>query len=90
LLELTDDIRFLLPILLAIAVAKNVSDALIGPLYDELIELKSMPFVHAVSHSPEVDMLPITDIMTRDVVTFTEVERIGKIFDVRKFRVGKF
>ncbi len=82
LLELTDDIKFLFPILLAIGFAK-CADYIVGPIYDELIELKSMPVIHSSHSNPNVEFKNITEIMTKKIVMFTEIERIAKIQQVR-------
>lgn len=44
-MELTNDIQFLLPIMVAIMVAKWVGDFFTHPLYHALLELKCIPFL---------------------------------------------
>lgn len=46
-MELTNDIQFLLPIMVAIMVAKWVGDFFTHPLYHALLELKCIPFLSA-------------------------------------------
>ena len=44
-MEITNDIQFLLPIMVAIMVAKWVGDFATHPLYHALLELKCIPFL---------------------------------------------
>jgi chloride channel 7 len=48
-LEITNDVRFLLPIMLSVMVAKWTADSVTHPLYHAIIELKCLPFL-----SPDV------------------------------------
>lgn len=49
--EITNDVRFLLPIMLGVMVAKWVADALTHSLYHAIIEAKCLPFLN-----PEVSL----------------------------------
>ena len=44
-IEITNDIQFLLPIMVAIMVSKWVGDFATHPLYHALLELKCIPFL---------------------------------------------
>jgi chloride channel 7 len=44
-IEITNDVAFLLPIMVAIMVAKWVGDYITHPLYHSLLELKCIPFL---------------------------------------------
>ena len=44
-MEITNDIQFLLPIMVAIMIAKWVGDFATHPLYHALLELKCIPFL---------------------------------------------
>lgn len=46
-MELTNDIEFLLPIMVSIMVAKWVGDLITHPLYHALLEVKCIPFLTA-------------------------------------------
>ena len=46
-IEITNDVRFLLPIMLAVMVAKWVADGLTHSLYHGIIETKCLPFLNA-------------------------------------------
>lgn len=43
--EITNDVAFLLPIMVAIMMAKWVGDYITHPLYHSLLELKCIPFL---------------------------------------------
>ena len=44
-IEITNDVAFLLPIMVAVMVAKWVGDYITHPLYHSLLELKCIPFL---------------------------------------------
>jgi len=44
-IEITNDVAFLLPIMVAIMMAKWVGDYITHPLYHSLLELKCIPFL---------------------------------------------
>ena len=44
-IEITNDVAFLLPIMVAIMVAKWVGDYITHPLYHSLLEMKCIPFL---------------------------------------------
>lgn len=68
--EISDDVHMLLPVLVAIMVAKWVADAASHSLYHALLELKCVPFL-----SPEpvsrysLDLLPVSTVMRSPVVS---------------------
>jgi hypothetical protein len=43
--ELTDDVRFLLPIMVSVIIAKVVADTIMHPLYHALLEVKCIPYL---------------------------------------------
>ena len=43
--ELTDDVRFLLPIMVTVIVSKVVADSISHPLYHALLEVKCIPYL---------------------------------------------
>ena len=45
-IEITNDVRFLLPIMLSVMVAKGVADAITHSLYHAIIEAKCLPFLN--------------------------------------------
>ncbi len=74
-----------MPILLAIVIARYVGDAIVGPLYDELIEIKNIPFLHNEPHAhANVEAMTVTNLMAqRDLKTFGQVERVSTIYKVQ-------
>lgn len=44
-IEITNDVAFLLPIMVAVMVAKWVGDYITHPLYHSLLEMKCIPFL---------------------------------------------
>ena len=74
-MEMTNEVHFLLPLLIAIMVAKWVADALEHALYHSLLEFKNVPFLPAAPFGgATLDMLSVRDIMCPGpVVTLKEV-----------------
>jgi chloride channel 7 len=81
LLEITNDMNFLLPIMLAIIVSKSVGDFFNHPLYDSLIGIKRLPYLE---HEPSLAMekLQCSDIMSREVVSIPRKCTVGKMLDI--------
>jgi hypothetical protein len=73
-----------MPILLAIVIARYIGDAIVGPLYDELIEIKNIPFLHNETHGhANIEGLTVVNLMTRkDLKTFGQIERVSTIYKV--------
>ena len=81
LIELTENTQFLLPIMLAVTCAKWVGDSFSKSIYDELLELKGIPFLEP--HPPHYTFLTgVVDIMNSNVVCLKEVESLKKIVEV--------
>lgn len=76
LIELTNDINFLLPILLTLAFAKTTGDMLAESIYDTHMELMGVPFLEA--DVPEDMNFRISqDAMTTGVVTVKVIEELS-------------
>ena len=68
-MEMTNEVHFLLPLLIAIMVAKWVADALEHALYHSLLEFKNVPFLPAEPFGgTTLDMLAVRDIMCQGPV----------------------
>jgi len=79
--ELTENTQYLLPIILAVMVAKWSGDLLSPPLYDALMELKNIPYLP--SQPPFVlRSHTIVDIMSTDIITFHDIEKVDVIYSV--------
>lgn len=67
--EISDDVHMLLPVLVAIMVAKWVADAATHSIYHTLLEVKCVPFlVHEPASKFSLDLLPISTVMCSPVV----------------------
>jgi chloride channel 7 len=67
--------------MLAVTCAKWVGDAFSKSIYDELMELKSIPYLEP--HPPHYTYLTgIEDVMAHPVICISEVENLRKIVEV--------
>eukprot|EP00762_Andalucia_godoyi_P005431 ANDGO_08420.mRNA.1 Chloride channel protein C len=80
LLEITNDLQFLVPIMLSVIVAKFVGDFLTPPLYDLLIFLKCIPFLEA-EPSSFMEKLNCRSIMAKDLVTLSPVMEVQAVLE---------
>lgn len=81
--EISDDVHLLLPVLVGIMVAKWVADAFTHPLYHGLLAVKCVPFLSpepASTHS--LDLVPVAAAMRSPVVTLRAAMRVGDIQEV--------
>jgi chloride channel 7 len=68
--------------MLAVMFAKWTGDALSKAIYEELLELKSIPFLEP--KPPRFTYTkPITEIMSNDPVCIYEVDKVSRIVQVR-------
>ncbi|CAI9742196.1 channel C-like [Octopus vulgaris] len=81
-IELTNDVQFLLPIMVAIMVAKWIGDFFTHPHYHSLLELKCIPFLPP---EPQVvidkklinlDLFKVSDVMSQPVIIVKERESV--------------
>ena len=79
-LQVSNDVRMLLPLLVAILTAKWVADAATHSLYHGLLEVKCIPWL---PFSPEshksLDLIPIMQAMTYPVVMLSEKSKISEL-----------
>ncbi len=67
--EISDDVHMLLPVLVGIMVAKWVADAATHSLYHALLEVKAVPFlVHEPVSRFSLDLLPVAAVARSPVV----------------------
>jgi chloride channel 7 len=81
--EISDDVHLLLPVLVGIMVAKWVADAFTHPLYHGLLAVKCVPFLSpepVSTHS--LDLVPVAAAMRSPVVTLRAAMRVGDIQEV--------
>jgi chloride channel 7 len=81
LLEITNDLQFLLPIMMSIIVAKAIADFFTPPLYDMLILLKCLPFLEA-EPSFVMEKLRCSDVMSHPVKVLRPVMRVNEMLDL--------
>ncbi|ESN98455.1 hypothetical protein HELRODRAFT_134312, partial [Helobdella robusta] len=80
--ELTNDVQFLLPIMSSIMVSKWVGDLFTHPYYLSLLEHKCIPYLHA---DPVVNVdgrRSASDVMAHPVVMLTCKERVSRLASV--------
>eukprot|EP01052_Picozoa_sp_SAG31_P015708 SAG31_NODE_1017_length_10360_cov_35.198811_9_plen_225_part_00 len=78
-LETTNDIQYLLPVMLTLIVSKAVGDRFNISLYDMHVEVKCIPFLE---HKPPVGMeqLHAGDVMVKPVICFEEISSAQDVF----------
>jgi len=81
LMELTENTQFLLAIMLAVMCAKWTADAFGHPLYDRMMELKSIAYLEPKPPRFTAGMT-VNDVMEQDVVCVNEVENLERIVEV--------
>jgi chloride channel 7 len=63
--------------------ARYAGNAINEGMYDMQLHLKEIPFLEPTLHSLGLlNYHPITELMTREVVTLYEVDRVGKILHI--------
>nr|XP_009858717.1 chloride channel protein C-like [Ciona intestinalis] len=84
--EITNDISFLLPMMSTIMISKWVGDYFTHPLYHSLLEFKCIPFLDSepVVYSKEKKLLNLElycagDAMTKNTVVVHPVEKVGRL-----------
>jgi H+/Cl- antiporter ClcA len=83
-MEMSNDVRILLPAMVAIMLAKWVADAASHSLYHGLLEVKCVPFLPKELPIADVslDLLEVRYVMAAPVVTLREKMRLGEVRDV--------
>lgn len=84
LMEVSNDVRILLPLMVAIMVAKCVADLGSHPLYHGLLEAKCIPFLpkDPVASAGPLDLVEVRHVMHWPVTTMREHVRLGDLRDV--------
>ncbi|KAI8746592.1 chloride channel protein C [Biomphalaria glabrata] len=87
-MELTNDLKVLLPVMTAVMVAKWVGNLFTHPYFHALLELKCIPFLDQHPHvqidetNVKLDLFSAEDIMAFPVLSFDIVEHVPKIAQV--------
>ena len=79
LMETTDNIQYLLPIMLTLTLSKVVGDQFNISLYDMHVEIKCIPFLE-FKPPAGMEQLHAEDLMSTPVVTFDDVESAETIY----------
>jgi chloride channel 7 len=78
--EISDDVHMLLPVLVAVMVAKWVADAATHSIYHTLLEVKCVPFlVHEPASKFSLDLLPVSSVMRSPVVCLEQNSKVGAL-----------
>lgn len=83
LLEACGNANFLLPLMVTFATARYTGNAINMSLYDLLLQIKKLPFLEGTL--PTIGLLnihPVLEIMSSPVVTFREVDQVGRIYNL--------
>lgn len=85
LLEACGNHDYLLPLMLTFAAARYTGNAINQPLYDMMIDLKSLPFLEG--HLNGLGLLNyhnVASVMAQPVVTLQEVNKVRAVYDLLK------
>ncbi|GLI66383.1 hypothetical protein VaNZ11_010174 [Volvox africanus] len=82
-IEVSSDVHMLLPVLVAIMVAKWVADAATHSLYHGLLEVKCVPFLSSEPVSAlSLDLLPVSYVMRSPVVCLRQRMTVQELSEV--------
>lgn len=82
-LQVSNDVRMLLPLLVGILVAKWVADAATHSLYHALLEVACIPWLAPAPAAPSsMDLLPVSSVMASPVVTLPVQVSLGELREV--------
>lgn len=77
--ELSSELHYLLPVMVAIVMAKTVADLISEPLYQYMLRLDSVPYLPSHLLQPEFEQLTVADVMASKVVTFRLQEKTSVV-----------
>lgn len=78
--ELSSELRYLLPIMVGIVASKAVANWLSEPLYHHLLHLDCVPFLSPQIPSADFEQLTAADVMVSNVVCLRRVEKTVNIW----------
>ncbi|CBZ31439.1 chloride channel protein, putative [Leishmania donovani] len=73
--ELSAELHYLLPVMVAIVMSKTTADWLCEPLYHQMLLMDSVPYLPPNIVKPEFEQLTAADVMASEVVTLRMRER---------------
>lgn len=75
--------RMVLPLLVAIIMAKWIADAVSHSLYHSILEVKCVPILHSdVASRVSLDLIPVHYVMAYPVVTFQERMPLNQVREI--------
>jgi H+/Cl- antiporter ClcA/CBS domain-containing protein len=77
--ELSAELHYLLPVMVAIVMSKSTADWLCEPLYHQMLLMDSVPYLPQNIVKPEFEQLTAADVMASDVVTLRMRERTERV-----------
>lgn len=78
--QVSNDVRMVLPLLVAIIIAKWIADAVSHSLYHAILEVKCVPILHSNPQSRvSLDLIPVHNVMAYPVVSFQEQMPLTKV-----------
>ncbi|KEG13788.1 chloride channel protein [Trypanosoma grayi] len=77
--ELSSELHYLLPVMVAIVMSKTVADLISEPLYYQMLRLDSVPYLQAHLLRPDFEQLTAADVMTSNVVTLRLREKTSVV-----------
>ncbi|KAM2728516.1 hypothetical protein EV1_000003 [Malus domestica] len=80
LLELTNDLLLLPLVMLVLLISKTVADNFNKGIYDQIVKIKGLPYLEAHAE-PYMRQLVTADVATGPLVTFSGIEKVGRILD---------
>uniref|UniRef100_A0A2P2JYU8 Chloride channel protein n=2 Tax=Rhizophora mucronata TaxID=61149 RepID=A0A2P2JYU8_RHIMU len=83
LLELTNDLLMLPPMMLVLLISKTVADTFNKGVYDQIVKMKGLPYMEAHAE-PYMRQLVASDVVSGPLMTFSGVEKVGNILYVLK------
>jgi H+/Cl- antiporter ClcA/predicted transcriptional regulator len=78
--ELSGELHYLLPIMVAIITSKGVADALCEPLYHQLMALDFVPYL-AHDAGADLEVLTAGDVCSEGVVCLHKQDRVAEVID---------
>ncbi|ESL09902.1 chloride channel protein [Trypanosoma rangeli SC58] len=79
--ELSSELHYLLPVMVAIIMSKTVADFISEPLYHHMLRLDSVPYLQAHLLRPGFEQLTAADVMTSKVVTLRLREKTSVVLN---------
>lgn len=82
-MQVSNDVRMVLPLLVAIIIAKWIADAVSHSLYHAILEVKCVPILHSSPQSRvSLDLIPVHHVMAYPVVILQEQMPLTKVREV--------